>query len=484
MSRPLRRVATIVLVLFAVLFVNVNYIQVLRAEEYRQRDATRQLARDYAVQRGDILAADESQMATVIEVEGELRFPRVYPQGPLYAGVTGFLSPVFGRTQLERTQNEALTGSGNAIETFADLLAGREPVGNNVITTIDPAVQQAARDALGDRRGAVAALDPGTGEVLALWSFPTFDPNGLATLDEEAARATWDQLESATPDPRLNRASQEVFAPGSTFKIITAAAAIEAGMPLDREFEDLGEFTLPGTSTQIRNFGGGDCNDGNPLDLAMALQVSCNTVFAQLGSEFNDELVEQAQRFGFTTELGGQLPNVAPSFVTDDSGVLDRASGGQAGIGQLNVRATPLQMAAAAGAIGAGGVLRVPRLVNAVQDVGGSNVRTFQPAEFSRPVRSDTASTLTSMMVGVVEDGTGRAAQIPGVEVAGKTGTAQRGEGQNPNVWFVGFAPAANPTVAVAVLIEDGAGVGSEATGGRLAAPVARTVMEAALARG
>ncbi len=484
MTRPLRRVAIIILVLFAVLFVNVNYIQVLRAEEYRNRDATRQLARDYAVKRGDILAADESQLATVREMEGELRFPRVYPQGPLYAGITGFLSPVFGRTQLERTQDEALSGSGNAIETFADLLAGREPVGNNIITTIDPAVQQAARDALGDRRGAIAALDPGTGEVLALWSFPTFDPNEVATLNEEAARATWEQLEGATPDPRLNRASQETFAPGSTFKIITAAAAVEAGMPLDREFEDPGEFTLPGTSTNIPNFGGGLCNGGNPLDLARALQVSCNTTFAQLGSEFNDELVEQAQRFGFTTDLGGQLPQVAPSFVTDESGTLDPASAGQAGIGQLNVRATPLQMAAAAGAIGAGGVLRVPRLVNAVQDYGGSNLRTFQPAEFGRPISSTTAATLTRMMVGVVEDGTGEAAQIPGVQVAGKTGTAQRGEGQNPNVWFVGFAPAANPTVAVAVLIEDGAGVGSEATGGRLAAPVARTVMQAALARG
>lgn len=490
MSVALRRVAVGVLVLFVALFVNLNYIQVLRAQEYRRQDATRQLARDYAVRRGDILAADEgTQLATVREVEGDLRFPRIYPEGPLYAGVTGYLSPIFGRTQLERTQNEMLSGGGNAIQTFADLLARREPVGDTVITTIVPAVQRAARDALGSNQGAVAALDPGTGEVLALYSNPTYDPNELATLDEEAARAAWERLQAAEPDQRLNRASQEVFAPGSTFKIITAATALENGMPIDRQLEDPREFILPGTSTPIPNFGGGLCNDGQPLDLARALQVSCNTFFAQLGSEYNDELVEQAQRFGFTTDLGGQLPNVAPSNITDESGILDPASAGQAGIGQLNVRATPLQMAAAAGAIGSGGVLRVPRLVSGVQDYAAASVRTFEPAEFSQPISQQTAATLTRMMIGVVEDGTGQAAQIPGVQVAGKTGTAQRGQdatGQerNPNVWFVGFAPAANPTVAVAVIIEDGAGVGSEATGGRLAAPVGRTVLQAALQRG
>jgi peptidoglycan glycosyltransferase len=481
---PLRRVALVVLALFAALFVNLNLLQVVRAEGYRQQDQARQLIRDYSVRRGSILAADgQTELATVQEVEGDYRFPRFYPQGPLYGHITGYLSPVFDRTLLERQYDEVLSGSGNAIDTFADLLADREPVGDTIVTTIDPVVQQAARDALGDRRGAVAAIDPGTGAILALYSNPTYDPNELSTLDGASARAAWDRMNAQDVDPRLGRAAQETFAPGSTFKIITAATALEAGMPLDRVFDDPGEFRLPGTQTDIPNFGGGRCNGGQPLDLARALQVSCNTAFAQLGSEYNEQLVAEAQQFGFTTDLGGQLPWLAESAVTDESGTLDPASAGQAAIGQLNVRATPLQMAAAAGAIGAGGVLRVPRLVNSVQDYGGAVQRTFEPVEFGRPVSPTTATTLTQMMVGVVEDGTGQAAQIDGVTVAGKTGTAQRGEGQNPNVWFVGFAPAENPTVAVAVIIEDGAGVGSEATGGRLAAPAARQVLQAALER-
>lgn len=485
MTTPLRRTAIVVLVLFGALFVNVNLIQVVQAESYRQRDAGRQLIADYSVRRGAILANDAAtELATVRETGGDLRFERVYPQGPLYAGVTGFLSPIFGREQLERTQNEVLSGSGNAIETFADLLANREPVGDSVVTTIDPEVQQAARDALGDQRGAVAAVNPQTGAVLALWSSPTWDPNEVATFDDDAARAAWERLEAADPDPRLNRASQETFAPGSTFKIITAATALEAGMPVDRTFDDPGRFRLPGTATDIPNFGGGRCNGGSPLDLARALHVSCNTTFAQLGSEFNDQLVTQAQRFGFTTDLGGQIPGLAPSAVTDESGTLDPASAGQAGIGQLNVRATPLQMAAAAGAIGTNGMLRVPRLVSSVQDYGGATVRTFDPATFGQAVSPTTAASLREMLVGVVERGTGQAARIPGVRVAGKTGTAQRGEGQDPNVWFVGFAPADNPTVAVAVLVENGAGVGSEATGGRVAAPIARTVLQTALQQG
>jgi peptidoglycan glycosyltransferase len=483
MSRQVRRVAVVVLLLFAALFVNVNLIQVVRAEGYRNRDATRQLARDYGIRRGAILASDEvTELARVQETTGELRFQRVYPDGPLYAGITGFLSPVFGRTQVEASQNDALTGDGNAIETFADLLANREPVGDNVVTTIRPTVQQAARQALGDRQGAVVALNPATGEVLAAWSTPTWDPNVLATFDDAQARAAWERLQQADPDPRLNRATQEVFAPGSTFKIITAAAALEAGMPVDRRFDDPGRFTLPGTSTSIPNFGGSLCNGGQPLDLRKALEVSCNTAFVQLGTEYPQQIVQQAQRFGFTTDLGGQMPAVAPSVVTDDPATLDRASAGQAAIGQLDVRATPLQMAAAAGAIGNGGILNAPRLVREITDYGGATRRSFEAAPIGQAVSPGTARILTEMMLNVVENGTGVNAQIPGVRVAGKTGTAQTGQGRNPNVWFTGFAPAEAPRVAVAVIIENGAGVGSEATGGRLAAPVARAVLEAALA--
>ena len=492
MTRQVRRVAWVMFALFGLLFVNLNFIQLYRADTLASDNRNaRQLIREYDIRRGSIVVeardaqTEASEIARVVDVGGRLRYLRRYAEGPLYAHVTGFYSIVYGRSQLESSANDFLVGS--TPETFArnlaDLLAGRQRRGDDVILTLDPAVQTAARDALGDHVGAVAALDPSTGDVLALWSNPTYDPNELSSHEPDKIRRVWDRIESDPAMPRLNRATQAWYPPGSTFKVVTTAAALEDGISVDEEFADPERQSLPLTSSTIGNFGGGTCNGGAPISLARALQVSCNTTFAQLGLRLGAEkLVAQAERFGLNHEIGFELP-LLQSHIPPD---LDPPATAQSAIGQRDVRVTPLQMALIAGAIGNQGKMFQPRLIRRVEDFAGRIIAAYKPEPVvfeglaDQVMRSENAITLRDLMIDVVDSGTGRRARIPGVRVAGKTGTAQHGEGP-PFAWFIGFAPADAPTVAVAVVIEGGGGLGDDATGGRLSAPVARAVMQAAL---
>jgi penicillin-binding protein A len=492
MNGSIRRVAMWVLVLFGALFVNLNYLQVVKADDLASHSLNRrQLVGEYETERGRILIGDGAQtrpIAESIETDGELRFQRRYDPGRLYAHITGFTSPLVGRAQVEQGFNEALTG--NAPEAFArnlaDLLAGRERAGDDVHVTVREEVQQAARDALGDRQGAVVALEPATGAILAMWSTPTYDPNDLASHDFEEVTAAWEELQARESQPLLNRTMSETFPPGSTFKLVTAAAALENGMSPDRTFPDPAELDLPQTSATISNFGGSLCNGGQPLDLVQAMTVSCNTTFAQLGLDLGPEaLADQAARFGFNTVWEFQLPQLAESVVPSDT---DPPATAQSAIGQRDVRATPLQMAMVAAAIANDGVLMTPRIVDRIEDTSGRIIREFEPQELELPgqpngqaVSSGTANTLQAMMENVVTSGSGTSAAISGVDVAGKTGTAQTAEGRPPTVWFVGFAPADDPQVAVAVVVPNGGDVGSEATGGTVAGPIASAVMQAAL---
>lgn len=492
MSGGVRRVALVMVVLFAALFINLNYLQVVRADDLASNNLNRrQLRAEYESERGRILigsGADTRPVAESQPTDGELRFLRTYDAGELLAHVTGFSSPIFGRSQVEQAFNDALTG--NAPEAFArnlaDLVAGRERAGDAVHLTVREPVQQAARDALGDREGAVVALEPATGAVLALWSGPTFDPDVLAQHDFDALTGAWEALNADDARPLLNRAISETYPPGSTFKLVTAAAALESGISPDERFPDPGELELPQTSATIGNFGGSLCNGGQPLTLTQALAVSCNTTFAQLGLDLgSNALAEQAARFGFNGEWDFQLPRLVPSQVPGD---LDAPSTAQSAIGQRDVRATPLQMAMVASAIGNDGVMMTPRVVDRVEETSGRVLREFAPQELrlsgqpnARTMSSRNADALQAMMQQVVSDGSGQSAAIGGVDVAGKTGTAQTGPDSPPTVWFVGFAPADEPAVAVAVVVPDGGGVGSEATGGQVAGPIAQAVMQAAL---
>lgn len=489
MTASVRRVALSLLVLFGALFVNLNYLQIIRAEDLSQDNRnTRLLIAEYEVRRGSIVAGDgQTELARVEDTGGRLRFQRIYDHGELYAHVTGFHSFIYGRTQVEQAYNEFLSGA--APEAFTrnvtDLLAGRERAGEDVVTTVRPSVQAAAREALGAQRGAVIALHPRTGAILGMWSHPTYDPNVMASHEGDVVRAYAEQLQADESEPLRNRAMAERYNPGSTFKVVTAAAALAAGIDPSTTFPDPVRQELPQTTATIGNFGGGTCTGGGSISLRQALVVSCNTTFAQLGLQVGaDALVEQAERFGLNTDLDLEMPTV-PSVLPAEG--LDEPATAQSAIGQRDVQVTPLQMALIAAAIGNDGVLMTPRIAERVEDFStGETVREFAPTRFTPPGQDDAqamsrehAAVLRDMMVGVVSGGTGTRAAIPGVTVAGKTGTAEA-EGA-PTVWFVGLAPAEDPQVAVAVVVEEGGAAGTGATGGAVAAPIARAVMEAAL---
>ncbi|HEU4529249.1 MAG TPA: penicillin-binding transpeptidase domain-containing protein [Actinomycetota bacterium] len=492
MERQVRQLALALGVLFVVLVAQVTYIQVVSAERLAENpaNAKRQLIAEYEVNRGKILAADgRTVLALSKRSPGELRFERRYPQGALNGFVTGYYSFVYGRSRLEQSFNEYLAGEAPQLlpQTLTDMVLGRPRRGASIITSIEPELQEAATRALGDLPGGVAAVDPRTGNVLALVANPSYDPNPLSSHDPAEVRRTWEGLNADPDKPLRSRASDELYPPGSTFKIVVAAAALANGYGPTSTWPNPHELDLPDTSETLSNFGGVTCSGGSRITLADALRQSCNVVFGGIGLELGAEaLAEQAWAFGFApTGTAGDVPFDVPfqeGVFPDPSYFQDRRPAvALSAIGQDNVAANPLQMALVAGAIGNGGELMRPRLVTEVRAPDGQVVETFEPDIHSRPMTQVNASLLTAMMVEVVESGTGTAARIPGVSVAGKTGTAQHGEGEDPHAWFVSFAPAEDPEIAVAVIVLDGGSLGSEATGGALAAPIARAVMEAAL---
>ena len=494
MERQIRRLGVALMVLFVIAFAQVNYLQVFAADRIADdpANAQRQLIAEYKVDRGSILAADGTTvLASSRKSPGDLRFQRRYPHGELYAHETGFYSFVFGRTELEQAFNDFLAGDAPELlqQTLTDLILGRPKQGATIVTTLVPEIQEAASAAAAAEAGdvAIAAIDPATGDVLALVSEPTYDPNLLASQDPKVVRDSWDVLNEDPDKPLLSRASDELFPPGSTFKLVTASAALENGFGPDSLWPNPNELDLPLTDATIENFGGSTCSGGSQITLADALRQSCNVVFGEVGLALGpDKLAEQARKYGFTAEPGEDLvpfdiPWTSGVFPAPETFAEREPAVAISAIGQQDVAANPLQMALVAAAIGNGGVEMQPRLVTEARDPTGQVIAEFAPREFSQPLSAANAAALTRMMVGVVESGTGTAAQIPGVTVAGKTGTAQHGEGANPHAWFVSFAPAEAPEVAVAVIVLDGGSLSSEATGGQLAAPIARAVLEAAL---
>lgn len=492
MTRSIRHTAWTIFVLFGLLFVNLNWLQVIRADDLADDTRNRrQLLAEYDIRRGSITVGSGTAQRTIassVPTEDQLRFLRVYAEPQTYAHVTGFHSFIFGRSQLEERYNDFLQGSSPdaLFRNLGDALRGRERQGDTVVTSIDPAVQEAAVAALAGQQGAVVALDPRNGDILAMVSSPTYDPGQLSSHDGEAIRQAWDALEADPANPRLNRAASETFAPGSTFKVVTTAAALERGIEPGAVFDDAPFLDLPQTDAQIGNFNrGSPCNDGRTVSLARALAVSCNTTFGIIALQIGaDALIQTAEGFGLNADLEFDLP-AATSRIPKE---LDQPATAQSAIGQRDVRVSPLQMAMIAGAIGNGGVMMQPRLVTEVQDFAGRVVRSYPPEPRSvagigtgQTVRPETAAALTEMMVGVITDGTGGNAAVPGIQVAGKTGTAEQGEGEPPDVWFIGFAPADAPRVAVAVIVENGGDAGESGTGGGVSAPIARTVLEAAL---
>ena len=476
MNAPLRRVAISVLVLFTLLIINVNYIQVVRSDELRN-DAgnTRVLAEEYDRERGSIVVAGDP-IALSKATDDRLTYLRQYPQGGLYAAVTGYYSLVYGNTAMERAENEVLAGSDPRlfVRRLADLFTGRDPSGGDVVLTLDPAVQKAAMDDLDGKVGAVVALDPSTGAVLGLASTPTYDPNVLSSHEPQKIRAYAEQLGAGKPDPRSNQAIGERYAPGSVFKVIVSAAALEDGYTPESMLKAPNVLDLPGTDVTLKNFGGEKCNGGADQSLIDALTVSCNTAFAQLGMDLGEDKVRaMAEAFGMDDEkMEIPLP-VTGSGVGDIDG---KAALAQSSIGQLDVAMTPLQAAMVAAAVANDGSLMKPYLVDQVRAPDLTVIDRTDPEQFKEPISADIANQLTTMMISVVEKGSGKAARLPGVQVAGKTGTAQVGGDVPDHNWFIGFAPADDPKIAVAVFVKNGGG-----TGGGVAAPIAHDVLQAYL---
>jgi penicillin-binding protein A len=482
-NTALRRLATVVVVMFLALLAGTTWVQFGQASALNNDPRNvRTLYREYGKPRGPIIVAGQP-VAQSTPVDDPFGFQRSYSQAELYSTVTGFYSVVNGGSQLERSMNDVLTGQADSLfwTRIQDLITGAQPQGSSIELTIDPAAQQAALDALGGQQGAVVAVEPATGKILAMVSTPGFDPNALATHDTTAANAAYQQLLAADGDPLINKTTSENYPPGSTFKLVTAAAALESGAYTPESVLSAPDlYTLPGTRTTLPNFGGESCGADQQTTLADALRISCNTAFASLGVALGDDaLREQAEKFGFDqTDLTVPMRVAASRYPEDPN----EAQTALSAIGQESVRATPIQMAMVASAIANGGTLMTPYLVQTVRTANLDVVSEAEPTELSQAVSAGTAQQLTDMMLGVVQSGSGTSAQIPGVQVAGKTGTAQTGvEGDAPHAWFTGFAPADDPQVAVAVIVEHGGSVGSEATGGRVAAPIAKAVMQAVI---
>ncbi|OEJ94413.1 penicillin-binding transpeptidase domain-containing protein [Streptomyces thermolilacinus] len=483
MTRYIRRAAALCLVLLVALMVNAVRVQVVEADRLDANPANRRtvLAR-YAEPRGDILV--EGRPVTGSADTGQpLRYERTYTDGPLYAPVTGHASQTYGTTLVEDAEDAILSGTSprlSALPLFAGLDPGRRP-GGHVATTIRAALQRAAYEGLAGRRGAVVALDPSSGRVLALVSSPSYDPGVLSGTGGPVA-AAWARLNTAPGRPMLNRALRETYPPGSTFKIVTAAAALDAGVVTNVHAPSgtPDPYRLPGTRTLLPNEAKG-CDDAS---LAYAIRWSCNTVLARLGVEVGlSRMVRTARAFGFNDPDLRVPSRVAPSnFDTDMSP--DRLA--LSAIGQYDTRATPLQMAMVAAAVAGGGEVAHPYLVESVTTAGGGLVGRTPRRTYAQAMTPSTARRLRELMVDVVERGSGSNAGIDGAEVGGKTGTAQHGVGNQgtPYAWFIGWARAAGaprPAVAVAVVVEDAAARREEISGGGSAAPIARAVMEAAL---
>ncbi len=479
MNATIRRSALIMGVLMLALIVNVNVLAVIQDDELRARDGnSRQIIEEYAHQRGSIVVGRRA-IAQSVSTRDRLKYLRKYSEGPLYAPVTGYYS-LYGSTGIENSANDLLAGTDDRlfVDRLTNLFTGQQPKGANVVLTLDPDAQRAAYDGLAGQAGAVVALDPATGEILAMASTPSYDPNLLASHDPSEVTDNYDRLRKDPDNPMLNRATQEVYPPGSLFKVVVAAAALESGKyQPDTVIPAPASLDLPDTSASINNYDNLPCLGGS-VTLQEALAISCNTAFAQVGLDLGDDaLRKQAEAFGFNESLDVPLPVVQSIYPED----LDTPQTALSAIGQFDVRATATQMAMVGAGVANDGVVMTPYLVAEEQAPDLSSLSTTQPKVLSRALSSPAAEQLNEMMVSVVTSGTGTNAQIDGVTVAGKTGTAQDGPVRPPHVWFLAFAPAEDPQVVVAVIVENGGDLGNEATGGAVAAPIARAVMEAVL---
>jgi len=481
MKKEIRRVTNVILLMFVSLFAASSAMQVFNADSLNNDSRNQRAVYDgYKTQRGAILV-DNKPIAESVQTSDAYHYLRKY-SGQEYSALTGFYSLYLGRTSLENFLDSSLRGDNSAqfFEQLNALFSGNPVTGASVELTIDPEIQKVAWDALGNKKGAVIAMDPTTGKILALVSKPGFDANLLSTHNTIDAAANYKDLLTAKGSPLIDRAiGGNLYAPGSIFKLVVAAAAFESGkytpastLPNPRTYK------LPGTKTVITNSGESSCGGAPTVSISTALKLSCNIPFAQLGVALGqDAIAKQAKAFGFGDAVSIPLkstPSVYPSN-------MDEAQTAMSAFGQFDVRVSPLQMLMVTSAIANSGVEMQPYLVDQIFTANLTLLNKSQPTELTRSISTSTAESLRRMMISAVASGVSSNAQIPGVEVAGKTGTAQNGPNDPYTLWFTGFAPANGPRVAVTVVIEDGGGMGQGGRGNTLAAPIAKIVMQAVL---
>ncbi|MEU9747277.1 penicillin-binding transpeptidase domain-containing protein [Streptomyces niveus] len=482
MNKTIRRTAVVCLLMMLALLVRVTWVQAYQGKALADNERNRRTLIDqYAQPLGDIVVGGSAVTGSARTTgSDDLKYKRTYTDGELYAAVTGYSSQAYRSTQLEGIYSHVLDGTDSRLKNPLDALTGKQAAPGSVVTTIDPAVQKAAFDALGDKKGAAVAIDPATGRILGMVSTPSYDPSQISGTDDGDA---WQRLNDDPDKPMVNRALRQPLPPGSTFKLVVAAAALEDGLygSVDTRTRSQDPYTLPGTSTVLPNE-----NASAPCENATirtALRYSCNNVFAKMAADLGkDKVGAMAAKMGFNDAEQDVPVRAAESVYPSD---MDDAQTALTGIGQFEVTATPLQMAMVSSALADDGVLQSPHMVSEVVDAGGKTLTSYEDEPSRRIVSSSTAEQLRSAMVTVVDQGTATNARIAGAEVGGKTGTAQHGvdNSQTPYAWFTSYAKDASTgkEVAVAVVVEDSGAARSEVSGNGLAAPIAKKMMEAAV---
>ncbi|WP_328888059.1 peptidoglycan D,D-transpeptidase FtsI family protein [Streptomyces sp. NBC_00316] len=484
MNKPLRRIAIFCGVLILALLVRTNYLQYVRADELNTRDENRRVRIErYAHERGNIIVDGNPITGSVVTKGSDFKYKRIWKNGPMWAPVTGYSSQAFDANFLEKIEDGILTGNDDQLffDRTLSMFTGEKKQGGNVVTTLNAAAQKAAFEGLGNKKGAVAALDPQTGAILALASTPSYDPSTFAGNSDKDSEA-WQKLQKDKDKPMLNRALRETYPPGSTFKVVTAAAALENGLytGIDDKTDSPLPYRLPQVSTVLQNEGNIPCENAS---LREALRMSCNTVFGKISDDLgNQKMMDEAAKFGFNKEIFTPVRSAASIYPKDN-----RPQNAMAGIGQASNRATPLQMAMVASAVANDGKLMQPYMVAKRQAPNLDDIYTHEKEQLSQPLSGENAQKLQEMMETVVKSGTGTRALIDGVTVGGKTGTAQHGlnNSEKPYAWFISYAKTSDGSspVAVAVVVEDSQANRDDVSGGGLAAPIARDVMKAVLGK-
>lgn len=489
MNRQIRLVGVGMIALFVALFLQLNYLQVVRANSLNHDPRNgRAVVKEFDTPRGDIVAADGVTLAHSQPTNDQFKYLRQYPQGPLFSQLTGFFSFTYGSDGAERTYDKTLSGANfnNRVPTNLNslkrLLTSTDKTQAITLTT-SLRMQQAAKDALGNKVGSVVAINPSTGAILAMYSNPPYDPNLLASHNTSQVTANYKAVTTAAGNPLSPGGYRGRVFPGSTFKILTSASVYDHNPSLaTKTYPTLNSLPLPQTTNQLHNFAGETCGGQLPA----LFTVSCNTGFGAVGLDLGaTSLYDEAHSFGFDQKVPIDLPfGIQSSFPLPNTIAKNPPAIAFSAIGQQNVQATPLEMAMVAGGIANNGVIMTPHVLGHVTDSQGQTISNYSPKPWLTATSPQTATQMTQLMLSVVNDpkGTGGVAAIPGVQVAAKTGTAQTGTGKI-DAWFAAFAPNPNPSIAVAVLVPDQPS-GDAYQGGTIAAPIAKAVIQAWLAGG